>query len=202
MEQTDRTAVRNLVFATLIGIVLSSFQIGIFVMTVPLLLVCPKIRNIRVKVLSFAALLLGTVIWTVIRNRTYLGTEYWPVILLGLSTPVLNIIGSAVWTVGSEYSRSCMRKFFWASIPVFVLGLAVAFYLASDGSAQVRATMTSLILSLFPEESLGVDITPLVQQAIDVSARLFAPIAVLFQLWFVDSSDLSSLPIPFKIPIN
>ena len=179
MEQTDRAASRFLIFATVIGVILSRFAIGSIVMTVPLLLVCPKVRNTGLKVLSFAVMLLGTVIWTIIQNRALLGTEYWPIILLGLFTPVLNIIGSAVWTVGGNYSRSSMRKFFWASIPVFVLGLAMAFYFASAGSAQVRAAITSTILSMFPEGSLSVDITSVVQMAMNVAALFFAPSSVL-----------------------
>lgn len=179
MEQTDRTATRFLILATTIGVILSRFAIGSIVMTVPLLLVCPKIRNTGVKVLSFAVLLLGTVIWTVVQNRALLGTEYWPVILLALFTPVLTIIGSAVWTVGCDYSRSSMRKFFWASIPVFVLGLATAFYFASESSAHVRAAIASTILSMFPEEYLSVDITSVVQTAMGIMALFFAPSAVL-----------------------
>ena len=179
MEQTDRAASRFLIFATVIGVILSRFAIGSIVMTVPLLLVCPKVRNTGLKVLSFAVMLLGTATWTIIQNRTLLGTEYWPIILLGLFTPVLNIIGSAVWTVGGNYSRSSMRKFFWASIPVFVLGLAMAFYFASAGSAQVRAAITSTILSMFPEEYLSVDITSVVQMAMNVAALFFAPSSVL-----------------------
>lgn len=179
MEQTDRAASRFLIFATVIGVILSRFAIGSIVMTVPLLLVCPKVRNTGVKVLSFAVMLLGTATWTIIQNRTLLGTEYWPIILLGLFTPVLNIIGSAVWTVGGDYSRSSIRKFFWASIPVFVLGLAMAFYFASAGSAQVRAAITSTILSMFPEEYLSVDITSVVQMAMNVAALFFAPSSVL-----------------------
>lgn len=179
MEQTDRAASRFLILATVIGVILSRFAIGSIVMTVPLLLVCPKVRNTGLKVLSFAVMLLGTVIWTIIQNRALLGTEYWPIILLGLFTPVLNIIGSAVWTVGGNYSRSSMRKFFWASIPVFVLGLAMAFYFASAGSAQVRAAITSTILSMFPEGSLSVDITSVVQMAMNVAALFFAPSSVL-----------------------
>ena len=179
MEQTDRTATRFLILATIIGVILSRFAIGSIVMTVPLLLVCPKIRNTGVKVLSFAVLLLGTVIWTVVQNRALLGTEYWPIILLSLFTPVLTIIGSAVWTVGCGYSRSSMRKFFWASIPVFVLGLATAFYFASEKSAHVRAAIASTILSMFPEEYLSIDITSVVQTAMGIMALFFAPSAVL-----------------------
>ena len=57
MEQTDRTAFRNLILGTAIGIILSRFAIGSILMTVPVLLVCPGIRNTAYKVLSFAAML-------------------------------------------------------------------------------------------------------------------------------------------------
>lgn len=179
MEQTDRTAIRNLVLGTLIGVILSRFTIGQLVMTVPVLLVCPKIRNTGIKALSFAAMLLGVAVWTLVQQRTLIGTEYWPFILVTLYMPVSTIIGSAVWTFSGDYSRSSMRKFFWASIPVFVIGLAMAFYFASESSVLVRTELANGILSMFQTDYLSIDFTSMIQAAVNMMALFFAPVSVL-----------------------
>ena len=179
MEQTDRTAIRNLIFGTAIGIILSRFAIGSILMTVPVLLVCPGIRNTAYKVLSFATMLAGVLIWTLIQQRTLIGTEYWPFIILSLYTPVSMIIGSAVWTVGGSYSRSSMRKFFWAAIPVFVMGLALAFYFASEKSSLVRYELANGIIAIFPTDYLSVDFSSMVMNVVNTMALFFAPAVVL-----------------------
>ena len=179
MEQTDRTAIRNLIFGTAIGIILSRFAIGSILMTVPVLLVCPGIRNTAYKVLSFAAMLAGVLVWTLIQQRTLIGTEYWPFIILSLYTPVSMIIGSAVWTVGGSYSRSSMRKFFWAAIPVFVMGLALAFYFASEKSSLVRYELANGIIAMFPTDYLSVDFSSMVMNVVNTMALFFAPAVVL-----------------------
>ena len=179
MEQTDRTAIRNLIFATLLGVILSRFAIGSLVMTVPLLLVCPKIRNTGIKVLSYAAMLLGVGIWTVIQLRTLIGTEYWPVMIVSLYMPASTIIGCAVWSVGGDYSRSSMRKFFWACIPVFVIGMAMAFYFASDSSSAIRTELANEIISMFPEDYLSIDFGSMVQTVVNMMVLFFAPVSVL-----------------------
>ena len=179
MEQTDRTAIRNLIFGTAIGIILSRFAIGSILMTVPVLLVCPGIRNTAYKVLSFAAMLAGVLVWTLIQQRTLIGTEYWPFIILSLYTPFSMIIGSAVWTVGGSYSRSSMRKFFWAAIPVFVMGLALAFYFASEKSSLVRYELANGIIAMFPTDYLSVDFSSMVMNVVNTMALFFAPAVVL-----------------------
>ena len=179
MEQTDRTAIRNLVFGTILGVILSRFAIGSLVMTVPLLLVCPRIRNTGIKVLSYAAMLLGVAVWTIVQQRTLIGTEYWSFILVSLYMPVSTIIGSAVWTIGGDFSRSSMRKFFWASIPVFVIGLAMAFFFASESSALVRVELADGILSMFPTDYLSIDFTSMIQAVVNTMALFFAPVSVL-----------------------
>ena len=179
MEQNDRTAIRNLILGTLLGVILSRLTIGSLVMTVPVLLVCPKIRRTDIKILSFAAMLLGVVIWTVIQQRILIGTEYWPVIPVSLYMPVSTIIGCAVWTVGSSYSSSSMRKFFWAGIPVFVMGLALSLYFASEKSQLVRIALADGILSMFPSDSLSINLSSVVQTVVNMMALFFAPMGLV-----------------------
>ena len=179
MEQNDRTAIRNLILATLLGVILSRFSIGSLVMTVPVLLVCPRIRRTDLKVLAYAAMLLGVIIWTVIQQRILIGTEYWPTIPVSLYLPVSTIIGCTVWTLGSSYSRSSMRKFFWAAIPVFVMGMAVALYFASEKSLPVRNALADGILMMFPADSLSINLSSVIRTVVDMMALFFAPMGVL-----------------------
>ena len=179
MEQNDRASIRNLILATLLGVILSRFSIGSLVMTVPVLLVCPRIRRTDLKVLSYAAMLLGVTIWSVVQQRSLIGTEYWPTIPVSLYMPVSTIIGCAVWTLSSSYSRSSMRKFFWAGIPVFVMGMAVALYFASEKSLPVRSALADGILMMFPADTLSVNLGTIIQTVVNMRALFFAPMGVL-----------------------
>lgn len=192
MEQTeDRVAVRNLVLGVLLGVILSRFSLGSVFMTVPVLLACPKTRRVMYRVLAFAAMLLAVVVWTVIENRRILGTEYWPVLLVGLYLPVSSITGSAVWAVGADYSSSSIRKFFWASIPVFVMGLAMSLYFASDSSQTVRVALAEGMLYYFPAEYLNVDITSLINMVMDLMMLFFAPLGIVLLALPVVTADIN-----------
>ena len=105
MEQyEDRTAIRNLIFGVVLGVILSRFSLGSIFMTVPVLLVCPRIRKAQIRIAAFASILLAVVVWTLIESRQILGTEYWPVVLVSLYLPVSSTVGAAVWAVGADYS--------------------------------------------------------------------------------------------------
>lgn len=179
MEQSDRVVVRNLILSVLLGVVLSRFSLGAIVMTVPLLLVCPRIRQPFVKIAAFFAIFAGTAIWTLVQNRVLLGTEYWPFLLVNLYLPACLTAGSAVWAVGGNYSSSSMRKFYWASIPVFVIGTALSLYFASGSSQNVRLALADSVLYLFPPDVLSVDLSPAVNAIVDSMMLFFAPIALL-----------------------
>ena len=192
MEQTeDRTAIRNLILGVLLGVILSRFSLGSVFMTVPVLLACPKARRASTRVLAFAAMLLAVVAWTVIENRQILGTEFWPVLLVSLYLPVGSITGSAVWAVGADYSSSSIRKFFWASIPVFAMGLAMSLYFASDASQTVRVALAEGMLYYFPAEYLNVDITSLINMVIDLMMLFFAPLGIVLLALPVVTADIN-----------
>lgn len=192
MEQTeDRAAVRNLILGVLLGVILSRFSLGSVFMTVPVLLACPKTRRALYRVLAFAAMLLAVVVWTVIENRKILGTEYWPVLLVSLYLPVSSITGSAVWAVGADYSSSSIRKFFWACIPVFAMGLAMSLYFASDASQTVRVALAEGMLYYFPAEYLNVDITSLINMVIDLMMLFFAPLGIVLLALPVVTADIN-----------
>ena len=191
MEQTDRAAIRNLVLGVILGIVLSRLTIGSIFMTVPILLACPSVRKANARLLAFAAIALGVTVWTLIDFREAIGTVYWPLILVYLYVPIAVTVGSAVWTVGSGYSRSSMRKFFWACIPVFVMGAMLSMYFASEKSAPVRGWLVDSYLLIFPTESLSMDITSLVQAVVKSLMLFFAPMGLLLLAIPVVISDIN-----------
>ena len=191
MEQTDRAAIRNLVLGVILGIVLSRLTIGSIFMTVPILLACPSVRKASARLLAFAAIALGVVVWTLIEFREILGTEYLPMVFVSLYVPIAVTAGSAVWTVGSGYSRSSMRKFFWACIPVFVMGAALSVYFASEKSAPVRAVLVESYLSVFPTDSLSMDISSVVQAVVNSMMLFFAPMGLMLLAVPVVISDIN-----------
>ena len=180
MEQyEDRAAVRNLVLGVLLGVILSRFSLGSIFMTVPVLLACHRVRKVQFRMGAFAVMLLAVVTWTLVENRLILGKEYWPVILVSLFLPVSSIIGSAVWECGSAYSRSSIRKFFWACIPVFVIGVMMSLYFASGASQPVRTALADGMLYYFPSDYLNLDISSLLHMVVDMMMLFFAPLGVI-----------------------
>ncbi len=191
MEQADRRAILNLVLGTVLGVILSRFTFGSIFMTVPILLACRAVRQKGAKLASFALMLVAVLALTIIQNRVILPTEYWPVLLVGLYLPVGSILGAAVWTFSAERSGSLMRRFFWACIPVFVLGLLLSIYFALDASLVVRTAMVESVVSYFPSDALGVDITSLAQVIVNSMMLVFTPIGMVFLALPIVISDIN-----------
>lgn len=179
MEQTDRTVLRNVILGTVLAVILSRFTIASLFMTLPILMACSRIRETSKAMAPFGVLLLVLVGWTLVENRVILGTELQPVLLVGLYPPVAATIGSAVWLATRDRSGSLLRRFFWACIPVFVLGLALSVYFASDASAVVRTALTESVLYFFPAESLGVDLSAIAKASVDMLMLFYAPLGIV-----------------------
>ena len=192
MEQyEDRTAIRNLIFGVVLSVILSRFSLGSIFMTVPVLLVCPRIRNAHIRIAAFASILLAVVVWTLIESRQILGTEYWPVVLVSMYLPVSSTVGAAVWAVGADYSKSSIRKFFWACIPVFLLGLALSIYFASPTSSQVKTALAESMLYYFPSDYLNVDFSSVLYSVINLMMLFFAPLGVLLLTFPIVTADVN-----------
>lgn len=191
MEQSDWVDVRNLLLCALLGIVLSRLSIGSVLMTIPILTLCPRVKKTSYKVGAFALLLAGVIIWTFVQGRAAFGTELWPLLLVNLYLPVVLTVGSLVWVLGSDYSSSSMRKFFWAAVPVFFMGLALSLYFASSASKTIRDALIESIMYLFPSDLLSVDLTPMVTAVVNAMMLVFAPCGVLLLAVPVVISDLN-----------
>lgn len=192
MEQNDRILIRNLVIATVMGILMSRLSIGSMLMTVPLLIACYHEYNIKRVVTSFVVLLLAVVTWIVIEGRDLLGTEYWPYLLVALLVPVATIIGSAVWAGTKSLSSSLMRRFFWACIPTFVMGLVVALFFTTKASEPTKQLMEATVLYLFPSDQLGIDISSSVALVVQMACYFYAPLCILMLAISVVISDCLS----------
>lgn len=179
MEKTDKALIGTMVVGTLLGVLLSRFSLLSLFMTVPLLFASRKISRTSYALLPFAVLFLVVVLWTVVENRSVLGTEYSALLAVGLLIPVSEIVGSAVWVASRDRSSSFLRRFFWASIPVFVFGLALSLYLASDASLVIRNLLAETVLAMFPSEALSVDISSVVSSVVDSLMLVYAPMTVL-----------------------
>ncbi|MBR2282691.1 MAG: hypothetical protein IJ863_08725 [Spirochaetales bacterium] len=191
MEQTDRAALRNLILGAVLGVILSRFSIGSILMTVPVLLACRGVRRDGIKAGVFGAMLLAVTVWSLVSYRELIGTEYWPVMLTGLYVPVAMIAGSAVWALTYGRSGSLMRRFFWACIPVFAMGLLMSLYFAIDESQGVRDIMVNSVLYYVRSDTLGVDFEPIVRMVVDSLMYYFAPMGVLLLAFPIVVSDVN-----------
>lgn len=180
MEQgTDKGSIRDLVFVTLIGILFSRFSLGSMLMTVPLLLVVPRVRKEGLVWLSYALVFLGSVGWTLLDSKDLLTTQYIGMVAVSLYMPVCTIVGSAVWTAAGKKSRVGLRKYFLACIPVCLMGLAVAVWFSTDYAGSIKELMKGSMMYMFPEESLGFSIEPVVDTVVSLMTLMFVPMGMV-----------------------
>ncbi len=180
MEQgTDKNILRDLVFATLVGILFSRFSLGSLLMTVPLLLVISRARKTLYIWLSYIMLFLGAVLWTVIDGKELLSTQYAGMIGVSLFMPVCTIVGSAMWTFAGKKSKVGLRKYFLSCIPVICLGLAMALWFSSSMANPTKDLLKSSVLYMFPEETLGFSIETFLDTLISFLMLVYVPMGMI-----------------------
>ncbi len=180
MEQGYKKSVwKELVFVTVVGILFSRFSIGSVIMTVPLLMVAPKVKKIWQVLLAFALVLVGTVVWSVIDFKDVIVAGYGSILVVSLFLPVCTVIGSATWTAVSRKSRAGLRKFFLTCIPIAVLGLALAIWFSSDGATATKDLLKQSMLAIFSEESLGYNFESVIDLAMSFLEISFLPMGMM-----------------------
>lgn len=171
---------RDLVFVTLVGVLLSRFSVGSLVMTVPLLLVAPRVRRKGFVWLSFILLFVGAIGWTVLESRELLTSQYACYVAFSLFMPACTLVGSAMWTASESRSRVGLRRFFLACLPVAVLGFALAIWFSTNAAEPTKELLKSLMLYLFPEETVGGSIEAMVSTVVSVLSLVFVPMGMVY----------------------
>ena len=180
MQQgTGKGVWKELVLVTIVGILFSRFSLGSVLMTIPLLLVVPRVRKLWQAMLAFAVVLIGTVLWSVLDNKEVIAAGYGSVLLISLFLPVCTIIGTTAWTVSSRNSRAGLRKFFYSILPVVVLGLALAIWFSTDYATTAKEILKNSLLYAFPEDTLGVNIESIVDLALSFLNVSFVPMGMV-----------------------
>lgn len=178
-QGTDRNIARDLVFATLVGILFSRFSLGSMLMTVPLLLVVPRIRKTCFVWLSYSLLFLGAMGWTLLDSRELLSSQYAGFVAFSLYMPVCTLVGSAVWTASGRRSRVGLRRFFLACIPVAVLGLALSVWFSTESADTVKGLIRSSMLYMFPEGTLGFSMEAMIDTIVTLLSLMFVPMGMV-----------------------
>ncbi len=180
MEQGYKKSVwKELVFVTVVGILFSRFSIGSVIMTVPLLMVTPKVKKLWQALLAFAVVLVGTVVWSVIDFKDVIHAGYGSVLVVSLFLPVCTVIGSATWTAVSRKSRAGLRKFFLTCIPVVVMSLALSIWFSSDNATATKEILKQSMLAIFSEESLGYNFESVIDLAMSFLSISFLPMGMM-----------------------
>ncbi len=180
MEQGYKKSVwKELVFVTVVGILFSRFSIGSVIMTVPLLMVTPKVKKLWQTLLAFAVVLVGTVVWSVIDFKDVINAGYGSVLVVSLFLPVCTVIGSATWTAVSRKSRAGLRKFFLTCIPVVVMSLALSIWFSSDNATATKEILKQSMLAIFSEESLGYNFESVIDLAMSFLSISFLPMGMM-----------------------
>lgn len=179
MEQGYKKSIwKELVFVTIAGILFSRFSIGSVIMTVPLLLVAPRVKKLWQVLLAFAVVLVGTVVWSVIDYKNIIQAGYGSVLAVSLFLPVCTVIGAATWTAVGRKSRVGLRKFFLSCIPVVVLSLALAIWFSSDNANATKDLLKQSMLAVFSSESLGYNFESVIDLALSFLSISFLPMGM------------------------
>ncbi len=180
MEQGYKKSVwKELVFVTVVGILFSRFSIGSVIMTVPLLMVTPKVKKLWQALLAFAVVLVGTVVWSVIDFKDVIHAGYGSVLVVSLFLPICTVIGSATWTAVSRKSRAGLRKFFLTCIPVVVMSLALSIWFSSDNATATKEILKQSMLAIFSVESLGYNFESVIDLAMSFLSISFLPMGMM-----------------------
>lgn len=180
MEQGYKSVYKELVLVTVVGILFSRFSLGSVIMTIPLLMIAPRVKKLWQVLLAFAAVLVGTVLWSVIDSKSVIGEAgYGGLLAVSLYLPVCTVVGTATWAAVSRKSKAGMRKFFLTCIPLVVLALALAVWFSSDSAASTKDILKQAMLSVFSEESLGYNFESVVDLALSFLSISFLPMGML-----------------------
>ena len=180
MEQgTDKNSLRDLFFVTLVGILFSRFSLGSLLMTVPLLLVVPRVKNSGLVWLSYGLLFLGAVGWAILSDKDLLFTEYASMLFVSLYMPVCTIVGSAIWTVSGKKSKVLLRKFFLACIPIVFFGLALSLWFTTNSANTIKELIKNSALYMFPEETIGFNIETVIDLMVSWLKLIYVPMGMV-----------------------
>ncbi len=174
----NKSVWKELVFVTIAGILFSRFSIGSIMMTVPLLLIAPRVKKLWQTLLAFAVVLVGTVVWSVVDYKDIIDADYGSLLAVSLFLPVCTVIGSATWTAVGRKSRVGLRKFFLSCIPVAILALALAIWFSSDNAIATKEILKQSMLAIFSEESLGYNFESVIDLALSFLSVSFLPMAM------------------------
>lgn len=174
----NKSVWKELVFVTIAGILFSRFSIGSIMMTVPLLLIAPRVKKLWQALLAFAVVLVGTVVWSVVDYKDIINAGYGSLLAVSLFLPVCTVIGSATWTAVGRKSRVGLRKFFLSCIPVAILALALAIWFSSDNAIATKEILKQSMLAIFSEESLGYNFESVIDLALSFLSVSFLPMAM------------------------
>jgi hypothetical protein len=170
---------KELILVTVVGILFSRFSLGSVIMTIPLLMIAPRVKDLWQALLAFAVVLVGTVLWSVLDYKNVIEAGYGSVLAVSLFLPICTVIGTATWTAVSRKSRAGMRKFFLTCIPIVVLGLALALWFSSDNATSTKELLKQSMLAIFSEESLGYSFETVVDLALSFLSISFLPMGML-----------------------
>ena len=180
MQQGYKQSVwKELILVTVVGILFSRFSLGSVIMTIPLLMIAPRVKDLWQALLAFAVVLVGTVLWSVLDYKNVIEAGYGSVLAVSLFLPICTVIGTATWTAVSRKSRAGMRKFFLTCIPIVVLGLALALWFSSDNATSTKELLKQSMLAIFSEESLGYSFETVVDLALSFLSISFLPMGML-----------------------
>lgn len=180
MQQGYKQSVwKELILVTVVGILFSRFSLGSVIMTIPLLMIAPRVKDLWQVLLAFAVVLVGTVLWSVLDYKNVIEAGYGSVLAVSLFLPVCTVIGTATWTAVSRKSRAGMRKFFLTCIPIVVLALALALWFSSDNATSTKELLKQSMLAIFSEESLGYSFETVVDLALSFLSISFLPMGML-----------------------
>ena len=180
MQQGYKQSVwKELILVTVVGILFSRFSLGSVIMTIPLLMIAPRVKDLWQVLLAFAVVLVGTLLWSVLDYKNVIEAGYGSVLAVSLFLPVCTVIGTATWTAVSRKSRAGMRKFFLTCIPIVVLALALALWFSSDNATSTKELLKQSMLAIFSEESLGYSFETVVDLALSFLSISFLPMGML-----------------------
>lgn len=152
MEHTEnKSFVKEVLLMFIASVLLSRLSIGIFVFTLPLLLIAPKIKKTSNAVLLTIASSVAVLAWNLVDYKEYLSSpQTFGVLGFGLFFPVCLAVVASVWIGLRDFSRLVLRKLVICSFPVILLSSGCAIWLSSSKGLEAYTYLQNYVIQLFP----------------------------------------------------
>lgn len=180
MQKIDASQSLKVLLCMSVSIALAYMGGGIFVYTLPLLLLTKRISSTKKAVLIQSVTYLCALLVMIFPYLNYLTPENYGIIAFSLLFPFVSAVEALVYTSMRDKSKSVLRKMVKASLVAFIVPTAFAVWLTSSYGLVSFNGLRSVLGEVLKTDALGINITEYLDLILSLFMLLATPISMVF----------------------